>query len=103
MKQITQSELGQTITLHQSWLNGEAGGERANLSGCDLSGCDLSGAILSWANLSGADLHNCIGNAREIKSFQASRYMVTWTKDILQIGLKWWKEWKPRIVNMLSW
>ena len=49
------------LAKHQKWLNGEAGGERANLSEANLSGADLSeanlsGADLSEANLSGADL-----------------------------------------------
>ena len=39
------------LEKHQKWLNGEAGGERAN-----LSEADLSGANLSWANLRNADL-----------------------------------------------
>lgn len=49
------------LAKHQKWLNGEAGGERANLSWADLSWADLSwanlrGADLSWADLRGADL-----------------------------------------------
>lgn len=37
------------LAKHQKWLNGEAGGERAELSGAELSGADLSGADLRWA------------------------------------------------------
>ena len=44
------------LEKHQKWLNGEAGGERADLSEANLSGADLRGANLSWADLSGADL-----------------------------------------------
>ena len=44
------------------WLNGEAGGQmadlcKADIHGADLHGADLRWANLRWANLSGADLH----------------------------------------------
>jgi hypothetical protein len=50
-----------------AWLKGEAGGEKADLSGADLSGADLCeanlrGADLCGANLRGADL--CGANLR---------------------------------------
>ena len=38
------------------WLNGENGGERADLSGSDLRWSDLSGSVLRWSNLSGSDM-----------------------------------------------
>ena len=44
------------LEKHQKWLNGEAGGERADLSEADLSEADLSEADLSRANLSRANL-----------------------------------------------
>ena len=44
------------LEKHQKWLNGEAGGERADLSEADLSGANLSEANLSGADLSRADL-----------------------------------------------
>lgn len=44
------------LEKHQKWLNGEAGGERADLSEANLSGADLSWANLRGANLRGADL-----------------------------------------------
>jgi len=44
------------LDLHGKWARGEAGGERADLSGADLYGANLSGADLSEADLSGADL-----------------------------------------------
>ena len=50
------NELKKILELHTKWLNGEEGGERANLSHADLSGADLSGADLSHADLSHADL-----------------------------------------------
>ena len=68
----------------------------ANLSGADLSGTDLSGANLSGADLSGANLRYCIGNNKEIKSLQISTYLISYTKDILNIGCQSHKhsEWR---------
>lgn len=50
MKVITSDELHEIIRKHGLWLNGEYGGEQA----------DLSRAILRWANLSGANLSRAI-------------------------------------------
>ena len=60
------SKLKEILEKHKMWLNGEEGGEKANLSGADLRGADLyranlrgaslRGASLRRANLSGADL-----------------------------------------------
>jgi hypothetical protein len=36
---------------HKRWLNGEDGGERANLRDADLRGANLRGADLRWADL----------------------------------------------------
>ena len=51
-----------------------------------LSDANLSGADLSGANLSDADLRYCIGNNKEIKSLQIGTYLISYTKDILNIG-----------------
>src|ERR1700723_1951499 len=48
--------LQEILEKHKKWVNGEEGGERADLSGADLRRADLSGAYLNGANLSGADL-----------------------------------------------
>ena len=48
--------LATILAKHLAWLNGQTGGERANLSGANLSRADLSGANLSGANLWQADL-----------------------------------------------
>ena len=50
------NELERILELHAKWLNGEEGGERADLSHADLSGADLREANLSHADLSDADL-----------------------------------------------
>ena len=49
-------ELKEILEKHRKWINGEEGGERANLSGANLSGVNLSNAYLNHANLSGANL-----------------------------------------------
>lgn len=48
MKVITYDELHEIIRKHGLWLNGEYGGEQAN-----LSRADLTGANLRWADLTG--------------------------------------------------
>ena len=53
---MTQEELNTILDKHKKWLDGDAGGERANLSGADLRGATLSGAHLIGADLIGADL-----------------------------------------------
>ncbi len=63
----------------------------ANLRGADLRYADLSSANLRGANLSGADLRYadlryCTGNNIEVKSLQIGTYLITYTKDILNIG-----------------
>ena len=66
------TELKAILDSHKAWLNGEPGGERANLRdvnmrvadlheanlyGADLGGADLYGANLRDADLCDADLH----------------------------------------------
>ncbi len=58
----------------------------ANLRYANLSGANLSGANLSGTDLSDADLRYCIGNNKEIKSLQIGTYLISYTKDILNIG-----------------
>ena len=50
------NKLERILELHAKWLNGEEGGERAELSHTDLSGADLREANLSHVDLSHADL-----------------------------------------------
>ncbi|SDT52119.1 pentapeptide repeat-containing protein [Pseudomonas prosekii] len=56
MKTYTSEQLAEILGKHRSWLRGEEGGERANLSGADLSGTYLRGANLSGADLRGTYL-----------------------------------------------
>ena len=46
----------EALALHRLWLNGDPGGERANLRCANLRGADLYGADLYDANLRGANL-----------------------------------------------
>ena len=50
------SKLKEILKKHKMWLNGEEGGERANLRSADLIGAELIGADLRRANLWNADL-----------------------------------------------
>lgn len=72
LRQITPEELKEVIRKHQLWLNGEEGGERA----------DLRNANLSWANLSWAR-----GKVLAIGPI-GSRCGITyayWAKDVIRI------------------
>ena len=57
------SKLKEILEKHKMWLNGEEGGEKADLRGADLRLANLSEANLRGANLSEADLRgaNLIG------------------------------------------
>lgn len=64
---MEQKELKEILRKHKMWLQGEKGGERANLRWADLrwadlQGADLQGANLRWADLKGANLRE--GNLR---------------------------------------
>ena len=62
----------------------------------DLRGANLMGADLSGADLTDANLRYCIGNGKEIKSLQIGAYLISYTKDILNIGCQSYTlaEWK---------
>ena len=58
---MKQEELNGALRLHEAWLKGKFGGERAELGGADLhnarlQGADLRHAILEDSDLQGADL-----------------------------------------------
>jgi len=73
----------------------------ANLNGANLNGANLRGAYLNYTNLKDAylnytNLRYCIGNGKEIKSLQIGTYLISYTKDILNIGCQSYTlaEWK---------
>ena len=102
---MTENEIKEILENHKKWLN-EDGGKKADLKGANLKGANLSYADLSYANLSYAnlrganlncaDLRYCIGNGKEIKSLQIGTYLISYTKDILNIGCQSYTldEWK---------
>jgi len=149
-EEMTKEELQEKLKLHKLWLENKEG-ERLDLTGADLSGADLNSADLrradlkdanltgadlryadfrfadlKGANLSGANLNNCIGNRKEIKTIQTSKYWIVYTKDVMQIGcenhtidkwfqfsddriskmgddaLEWWKVWKPILKKIIK-
>ena len=66
---ITYEELKIILEKHKRWINGEDGGERANLRESNLSGADLRLSDLSGADLSGANLRESnLSGANMIKS-----------------------------------
>ena len=56
MRKIDKDELKTILKKHMMWLNGEDGGERADMSGADMRGANMSGADMSGADMSGADM-----------------------------------------------
>lgn len=58
----------------------------SDLSYSDLRGSDLRGCNLRGSDLRGSDLRRVIGNGKEIKSLQIGTYLVSYHKDILNIG-----------------
>ena len=53
---MNQKKLWEILDKHKKWLDGEDGGEKANLRGADLRDANLRDADLWRANLRGADL-----------------------------------------------
>ena len=53
---MTSEEIKDVLASHQKWINGEDGGERADLREADLRRADLRWANLREADLSEADL-----------------------------------------------
>ena len=122
MKTYTTEELAEIIEKHRAWVNGEEGGERAN-----LSSANLRYANLSYANLrSAASLWGVVGNMSEVKSVQCDIWPVTYTATHMQVGCQfhelgewwgfggkeiagmdrqaaaWWAIWKPILKTIIE-
>ena len=96
----------------------------AILNDAILNDAILTGAILNDAILTGADLIGAEGNGREVMSSYVHPWRVVHTDNIVAIGcqqhsksdwlnftddeisemspraLVWWKEWKPKLIDM---
>ncbi len=75
------TDLKEKLELHKEWLLDTTKGKRLDLSDANLSGANLRGANLRYANF-----RYCTGNNKEVKSLQLGTYLVSYTKDILNIG-----------------
>ena len=85
-------ELNRILELHKKWINREEGGVSADLIGADLRD---------------ADLRLCIGNSKEVKSLQIGTYLISYIKDIVNIGckshtLEQWKRFTDEEINKMD-
>ena len=115
--QYSQNELNEILAKHKKWLNGEEGGERANLRHAylryadlrhadlrhaDLRHADLSYAHLSYADLSYADLSYAdlrflsSADGKVLACMNAGKYQVVISKEKIAIGCKFYtiEEWR---------
>ncbi len=74
---MNEAELKDILDKHHKWLDGEPGGERADLrcshlKGADLRGADLRGADLCGANLIGANLIGANLNGADLRDASLS-------------------------------
>ena len=105
--QYSQNELNEILAKHKKWLNGEEGGERANLrsanlrhaylSYADLRHADLRHADLSYADLSYADLRFLSSaDGKVLACMNAGKYQVVISKEKIAIGCKFYtiEEWR---------
>jgi hypothetical protein len=88
---------------------------------------DLRSTNLSSADLRSANLSFALGDNNFVKTIQADKYIITFTKDIINIGcekhtkeewvnftdkeiiamdgkeaLIWWKKWKPILITIVE-
>ena len=93
---MTNEELQEILRKHKAWLDGETGGEIANLRGTNLGDADLGGAYLRCADLSDANLRGAyLGGAYLYGANLRGAYLrgadlrgayLGGAKDILSIG-----------------
>ena len=114
-------KLAEILRKHDLWLEGQEGGERAdlrsanlcyaNLRSANLRSANLCYANLSYANLSYADLSenklwSTTGNGINVMFLQTDEYDITYTAEVMQIGCEqhdikdWWKFDEDTINNM---
>ena len=88
MRKIDKDELKTILKKHMMWLNGENGGERADLSGSDLRWSDLSGSDLSGSDLSGSDLRGSVLSRSDLRGSDLSGSNLRWS-DLSGSDLRW--------------
>jgi hypothetical protein len=67
MAVLENADLTRVLEKHQKWLNGEEGGERADLRNVDLQGVMLRDADLRRADFQGADLRDADLQSADLK------------------------------------
>ena len=85
---MTSAEIKKVLDLHKKWLNGEDGGEKADLRGADLSVADLSGAALRGANLCKADLSGADIRKAALRGANLCKADLRWA-DLRKADLRW--------------
>ena len=65
---MTKQELDKILKAHRKWLQGEDGGQLADLRSADLRGANLYGADLRGANLYCADLYGADLRSADLRS-----------------------------------
>ena len=75
--------LNEILKKHEMWLEGEKGGERANLSGYDLININLSGADLINANLRDVEFGYLDISLIQIFSAKSYKYFLMFCVDVL--------------------
>lgn len=73
-------ELSEVLKKHKLWLEGENGGERADLRGADLRCADLRHADLQGADLQGAEIEDDLLNALVPISCPEVGSFIAWKK-----------------------
>ena len=90
---MTSEEIKKVLELHQKWINGEKGGEKANLRGADLGWAELRGAELSEADLRGADLYGADLYGADLRGANLHRANLHWADlsgaDLRGADLHW--------------
>ena len=94
MRKIDKDELKTILKKHMMWLNGEDGGERADMSGADMSGAvmkgtDMRGAVMRWADMRWADISGAdMSGAKYIDSAKNLFYPLSCPEVGEYIGFK---------------
>ena len=91
VRKIDKDELKTILKKHMMWLNGENGGERADLSGSDLRWSDLSGSVLRWSNLSGSDMRGSDLSGSDLCGSDLSRSVLSGSNLCGSKGLEYAK------------